>query len=326
MFYPHPEDSLAWWKVLAAGLLMMAITWLAWRFHTRHRYLLVGWLWYVVAMIPMIGIVQVGRQAMADRYAYLPFVGLFIIAVWGGAELLASMRLSRFAQGAVVTAGLLCYASVSFLQVNYWHDSYTLFSHALQVTSHNGIAEDNLGTALMEMGRPDLAEPHFEAAVQYVPELSTAHYNLGVLRQQQNHSDAARQEYELALQYSSDPTETSQTHSNLGFALLGLNDPKAAIEQFSAALQINPDKQNSLLGRGLGEYQTGNLVAAANDLSRAAQIAPSAQANFWLGRVLEDQGQAQAAAAAYGAALQIASDMTEARQRLDALRGNRQNQ
>jgi Tfp pilus assembly protein PilF len=322
VFYPHPENSLAIWKVVAAGILLLAITVLAWRFRARHPYLLVGWLWYVVAMIPMIGIVQVGRQAMADRYAYLPFVGLFIIAVWGGAELFARLNLSSFVQAAIVTAVLLGYSSVTFLQINYWRNSYTLFSHALQVTSRNGIAEDNLGTALMEMGRPDLAERHFEAAAEYVPQLSTAHYNLGVLQQEANHQEAARHEYELALQYTADPNEAAQAHSNLGFVMLELNDPNAASEQFTAALQINPGKQNSFLGRGIAEYRMGKLDAAASDLSTAAQIAPSAQADFWLGRVLEGQGQPQAAASAYQSVLQIAPGMTEARERLNALSAN----
>jgi tetratricopeptide (TPR) repeat protein len=325
VFYPHPEGSLSAWKVLVAALLLVTITLLTWMYRERHRYLLAGWLWYLVAMIPMIGVVQVGRQAMADRYAYLPFVGLFVIAVWGGAELFAQLKLSNFAQGAIATAVLVAYASMAFLQINYWHNSYTLFSHALAVTNHNGIAEDNLGTALMEMGRPDLALPHFEAAAEYIPQLSTAHYNLGVLQQQQSHPDAAKREYELALKYSSDATEAAQAHSNLGFLLLGQNDPgsaelKEAEDQFTAALQINPEKQNSLLGRGIAEYRQANLDAAITDLSRAAAAAPLAQADFWLGRALEDKGQFQAAASAYAAALQLAPGMTEAQQRLDGLR------
>jgi Tfp pilus assembly protein PilF len=320
VFYPHPEGSLAGWKVLAAASLLLAITALAWRYRERHRYLLAGWLWYLVAMIPMIGVIQVGRQAMADRYAYLPFVGLFIVAVWGCAELFAALKVSDFAAGAVTAAVLVIYASMAFLQINYWHNSYTLFSHALAVTSRNGIAEDNLGTALMEMGRPDLAEPHFQAAAEYIPQLSTAHYNLGVLQQQQNHPEAARREYEMAIQYSSDATEAAQTHSNLGFLLLEQNDFKAATDQFSAALQINPDKQNSRLGRGIAEYRQANLEAAVADLSHAAQIAPLAQADFWLGRALEDKGDSQAAASAYAAALKLAPGMTEAQQRLDGLR------
>src|SRR4029077_3710205 len=206
--------------------------------------------------------------------------------------------------------------SMAFLQINYWHNSYTLFSHALAVTNRNAIAEDNLGTPLMEMGRPDLAQPHFEAAAEFIPQLSTAHYNLGVLEQQQNHPDTALREYDLALKYSSDATEAAQAHSNLGFLLLAQSDLRAATEEFASALQINPDKQNSLLGRGIAEYRQGNLDAAVADLSRAAQIAPLAQADFWLGRALEDQGQVQAAANAYGAALQLAPAMADAQQRL----------
>jgi protein O-mannosyl-transferase len=209
---------------------------------------------------------------------------------------------------------------VSFLQINYWRNSYSLFSHAVAVTSRNGVAEDNLGAALMEMGRPDLALPHFEAAVQFSPHLSTAHYNLGVLEQRQNHPDAARREYGLALQSGADPVEAAQAHSNLGFLLLDGGELKAAVEQFTAALQIDPYKQNSLLGRGIAEYRQGNLDAAGTDLFHAAQVAPSAQADFWLGRVLEDKGKIQAAVAAYEAALQLAPGMTEARQRLDGLR------
>ena len=320
VFYPHPENSLVSWKVLAAALFIVAITVAAWRQREHRRYLLTGWLWYLAALAPMIGIVQVGRQAMADRYAYLPLVGLFIIAVWGCAELFASLKLSAVVQITIAAAVVVSYASVAFLQINYWHNSYTLFAHALQVTSHNGIAEDNFGVALMEMGRPDLARPHFEAAAEFIPQLSTAHYNVAVLEQQQNHPDAARREYELALKYSSDANEIVQSHSNLGFLLLELNDLKGAIEQFDGALQINPGKQNSLLGRGIAEYRQGNLNAAVADLSHAGQIAPLAQADFWLGRALEDKGQTEAAATAYEAAVRLAPGMAEAQHRLDALR------
>ena len=319
VFYPHPEGSLAAWKVIGAALLIVAITTVAWIYRKHRRYLLMGWLWYLVAMVPMIGIVQVGRQAMADRYAYLPFVGLFIIAVWGCSELLAHLKVSGPAQASIAAAVLVAYACTAFLQINYWRNSYTLFSHAVAVTSRNGIAEVNLGTALVEMGRSDLALGHFQAAADYVPRLATAHYNLGILQQQLNRSDAARCEYELAIKYSSDENETAQSHNNLGSLSLDLNDPQAAIEHFTAALRINPGKQHSLLGRGIAEYRQRNLQAAVADLYRAAQIAPLAQADFWLGRALEDQGQIQAASDAYRLALRLAPGMVDARQRLDAL-------
>jgi|SRR5271165_1441041 len=320
VFYPHPEGSLAPWKVLFAGVLITAVSGLAWHYREKHRYLFTGWFWYLMAMTPMIGVVQVGRQAMADRYAYLPFVGLFIIAFWGCAEGFAYLKLPETAGAATAAAVLIGYASTAWLQINYWHDSYTLFSHALAVTERNGIAEDNLGTALMERGRPDLAMPHFAAAEEFTPQLSTPHYNLGVLQQQQNHSDLARQEYELALKYSTDATEIAQAHGNLGFLFLQLNDFPTAKKEFSAALEVSPDKANCLLGRGIVEYRQGNLDAAVSDLSRAAQLAPLAPADFWLGRALEDKGQTQFAAAAYEAAIKLAPGMQEAEQRLKALR------
>ena len=322
VFYPHPEGSLALGKVLAAALLILAITVLAWLQRDRRRYLLSGWLWYLAAMLPMIGLVQAGLQAMADRYAYLPFIGLFIIAVWGCAELFAALKLPRSAEMLTASAVLLAFASVAFVQVRYWHDSYALFTHALAVTSRNGVAEDNLGVALMDMGHPDLALPHFQAAAEYIPRLSTAHYNVGVLLQRQNQLDGARREYELALQYSADPRETAQANANLGFLLLD-GDPAAALPHFNAALAFNADKQNYLFGRGLAEYRVRNLDAAVSDLTHAAQIAPFAPAEYWLGRALEDKGDKENAIKAYDATLKIAPDMPEARERLEALRKRR---
>jgi Tfp pilus assembly protein PilF len=319
VFYPHPENSLAPWKVCVAALLMIACSVPVWRYRLRHRYLLTGWVWYAVAMIPMIGIVQVGRQAMADRYAYLPFIGLFIIGVWGCDELFMRLDLSGFVRGAVASGVVIACASVAFLQASYWHNSYTLFSHALAVTSRNGIAECNFGTAMMEMGRPDLAMPHFEAAAEFTPQLSTAHYNLGVMQQQQGHPDAAKREYYVTLKYSADATEIAQAHSNLGFLLLETNELKTAGDEFTAALHVNPDKQNSLLGRGMAEYKEGNLEAAVSDLSRATQIAPLAVADYWLGRALEDKGQTPAAVLAYQATLHLDPGMPEAQQHLNAL-------
>ncbi len=316
VFYPHPEGSLAVWKVLLSAVVLVAVTALAWRSRNARPWLLTGWLWYLVAMVPMIGAVQVGRQAMADRYAYLPFIGLFIISVWGGAELLAALKFQRLPKMVATGAVLLIYASITFLQIGYWHDSYALFSHAVAVTNRNGLAEGNLGAALVSMGRPDLALSHLEAAEQFAPQLSTPHYDLGVLNQQQGHLEAARQQYELALKYSADPTEIVQTHNNLGFVLLNLNELQSAKNEFTAALQIVPDKQNSLLGRGMVEFQEGKMDAAVTDLTRASQISPSAMAQFWLGRTYEAEHNWGAATLAYQAALQIAPGMAEAMQGL----------
>jgi protein O-mannosyl-transferase len=319
VFYPHPENSLPWWSVSLAGLLAASVTLLVWQGRKR-RYLLVGWLWYVGTMIPMIGIVQVGRQGMADRYAYIPFIGLFVLLVWFTADLSAQLELSRSLCGVLGLAVLVGYASVSYRQISYWRDSYTLFSHTIQVTGRNAIAEDNLGDSLATMGHPELAIPHFEMAIQIAPLLSTPHYNLATLLQSENQLERAKGEYETALSYSSDPAERAQAHNNLGALLISLHRPAEAFLHFNAAIAINPREQNSFLGRGLIEYQQGSLEAAAADFARAAQIAPSAASYFWLGRTLEDKGELRAAASAYDAALRLAPTMSEAQDRVAAIR------
>ena len=321
VFYPHPEGTLAPWKVIAGALFLFAGTALSWRYRNSYKYLLVGWFWYLIAMIPMIGIVQVGRQAMADRYTYVPFVGLFLAAVWGCADLFAFLKLSRVAATGVAALVLTAFASVTLLQIGYWRNSYTLFSHAVAVTARNGVAEDNLGAALIQMGKPGLAMKHFESAVQFAPQLSTAHYNLGVLQQQQDRFEAAQHEYELALQFSGDELEIVQIHSNLGFLLMELNNLSGAYEEFSAALRVNPDKQNCLFGRGVVAYRQGKFDSAVTDLARAVRLAPYAPANLWLGKALEEQKEPRAASAAYEEALRLAPGLTEAQQRLDKLRG-----
>jgi protein O-mannosyl-transferase len=315
VFYPHPEGSLALWKVLGAAVVLITIT-AAFCYFRERRYLLVGWLWFLGTLAPVIGIVQVGRQAWADRYAYFPLWGLFVIGVWLLAEAAARISLSRPAQVAIASAVLLGYSLTAYSQIGYWRDSYSLFAHALQVTDANPIAEGNLGSALMEMQRPDLAVPHLERAVRLMPTLSTAHYNLGTLLQRQNEMDRAQQEYQLALKYGSDEREAAQTHNNLGvlFHQLGRRDEAAA--EFTASLALNPYEQNSLIGRGMIEREEGKLGAALQDFARAAQVAPSPQAFYWQGRVLEENGQLSAAAEAYRNALKLAPNFGDTQARL----------
>jgi tetratricopeptide (TPR) repeat protein len=319
VFYPHSENSLTWWSVAFAGLLVSGVTLLVWQ-GRKKRYLLVGWLWYLGTMVPMIGIVQVGRQGMADRYTYVPFIGLFVLIVWFSADLAAKLQLSRSVRRALGLAVLFGYASISYRQISYWRDSYTLFSHAIQVTSRNAIAEDNLGESLATMGHPELAILHFGRAIQIAPQLPTPHYNLATLLQSENELDQAKREYETTLSLSSDPTEIAQAHNNLGALAMSRNQPVAAILQFNAAIAINPGEQNSFLGRGVVEYQQGKLDAAVADFAYAAELAPSAPSEFWLGRALEEKGEWRGAARAYTAALHLAPTMEEAQSRLAALR------
>jgi protein O-mannosyl-transferase len=319
VFYPHPENTLAGWKVITALLVLAGITALAYRLREK-RYLLAGWLWYLGTMVPMIGIVQVGRQGMADRYAYVPFLGLFVAAIWFLAD--STVRLQRSRKVLIGAFGMLLvfYAYLTHVQIGYWRNSFTLFSHDLAVTPDNGVAENNLGVAYVELGAPQLAAAFFETSIKLLPQYSTAHYNLGVLLQGQNRREEAARQYQLTIAQTTDPVEGSQSHNNLAILQLQAGNFDAALAEFSAAIALNPFEQNSYIGRGMIEMQSRNLKAAIDDFSHATEIAPSPGAFLWLGRALDAGGDSRRAESAYTAALQLAPEMADARNRLEALR------
>ncbi len=318
-YYPHPENTLTWTIVALAGFALAGITVIVWRLRER-KYLLMGWLWYMGTMLPMIGFIQTGRQGMADRFMHIPMTGLLIALVWLIADLAAEKRLQGEIVVAIFLLALAPYAAVTVKQVGYWHDSYTLFGHTLEVTKNNGFAENNFGVALMERGQPELAAPHFMAAVRLSPDLASPHYNLAVLLQKHNQLNDAEHEYRAALALSSDQAEIVQSHNNLGILYLGERKYPEAMTELNVAIALDPNELNSYIGRGTIEIQTMKVDAAVGDFARAAQIAPSPIAFYWLGRALETKGDTKQAVRAYNAALQLAPGMAEARARLDFLR------
>jgi protein O-mannosyl-transferase len=317
-YYPHPENTLSWAIVALTGLALAGITFLVWRFRAR-KYLVLGWLWYLGTMLPMIGFIQTGRQGMADRFMHIPMMGLLFALVWLVADVAAEKHWQKEIAMAIFLLVAAPYAATTVKQISYWHDSYTLFAHTLEVTKNNGIAENDFGVALMERGEPDLAAPHFVAAVRLTPDLASPHYNLAVLLQKHNQLSDAEHEYRAALALSSDQTEIVQSHNNLGVLYLGEGKLAAALPEFTAAITLDPTEQNSYIGRGTVEMETVNVDAAISDFVKAAQIAPSPLALYWLGQAFERKGDTQQAVRAYAAALQLAPGMTEARARLDFL-------
>jgi Tfp pilus assembly protein PilF len=320
-FYPHPENTLTWTVVALAGVGVVAITVIVWRFRAR-KYLLMGWLWYLGTMLPMIGFVQTGRQGMADRFMHIPMMGLLFALVWLIADLAVEKHWQKEIAIAIFLLVLAPFVALTIKQIGYWHDSYTLFAHTLEVTKNNGFAENDFGVALMERGEPELAAPHFLAAVRLSPDLASAHYNVAVLLQKHGRLEDAEREYRTALALSSDQAEIVQSHNNLGILYLGEQKYPDAMAELSAAIALDPNEQNSYIGRGTIEMQSRNVDAAIADFSKAAQIAPSPIALYWLGRALESKGDTQQAVKAYAAALRLAPAMTDARVRLEALRAN----
>jgi Tfp pilus assembly protein PilF len=317
-FYPHPENTLTWTAVILAGLVLAAISVMVWRMRAR-KYLVMGWLWYLGTMFPMIGFVQTGRQGMADRFMHIPMMGLLVALVWLVGDVSAEKHWQKEIPIAAFLLAVAPFTAVTIRQIGFWHDSYTLFAHTLEVTYNNGMAENNFGVALVERGESELAAQHFAAAIRFSPDLASPHYNFAIYLQRHNRSVEAEREYKAALELSTDQTEIVQSHNNLGILYLSEHNYAPALVELNAALALDPGQQNSYLGRGTIELNTMNLDAAVADFTKAAQIAPSPIALYWLGQTLERKGDAKRAVQAYEAALRLAPGMAEARARLAAL-------
>ena len=201
VFYPHPGASLGAVAVAGSAVVLFALTSWAIRLRRNRPYLLIGWGWYLVTLAPVVGIVQVGWQARADRYTYIPLIGIFLAVVWAVSEGLAArpVLLSSLAWAVVVPLGI-----TAFVQAGYWRDSETLFRHALAVTDDNAVAHSNLGTALLRRGVLPEAEGHFTEAVRINPYFAEAHSNLGVALGRQGRIDEAILEWQRALELQPD--------------------------------------------------------------------------------------------------------------------------
>jgi protein O-mannosyl-transferase len=240
IFYPYPAALPAWQVALSAAVLI-AITAAVVRERRRRPYLAVGWFWFLGTLVPAIGLVQVGGQARADRYMYVPMVGLSIMVAWGGAELLRNRPRARLAAATLVCAGC---AVTAWLQVGYWRDSGTLFTRALAVTRDNYVAENNLGWYLVETpGRYHEGVARLRAALQLRPESGQAHANLGNALARGGGESEAAAELGEALRLA---PENAMAHNNLGALLLRRPDQhEQAVAHFREALRLNPDYETA---------------------------------------------------------------------------------
>ena len=320
--YPHPGNSLPLWQVLISLLVMVAVTGAVLRFRSR-RYLLTGWFWFLGTLVPVIGLVQVGDQAMADRYAYVPLIGIFVMIAWGAADLADSRQIgfsARVIPGACVLL-VLCFAT--HRQLGYWSSSYDLWTHALAVTDRNFIAQDNLGGALLLLGKPDEAYPHFQAAAEINPNDPMSRSNLGAYLQAHGHLAEAIEQEKRVITLTSDAGLLASTYANLGTAYRQLGEEEKARESYDQALRLNGNQSNAYLGLGELLERQDRLDEAIKHYSRAVELRPSDTGFLLLGRALERAGRPAEALAAYQAALKLSPDMPEAQHAVDALSGKR---
>ena len=320
-YYPHPVDALPAWQVAGACLLLPAVSVLVMRAARHHPYLAVGWLWYVVTLVPVIGLVQVGEQSMADRYTYIPLIGVFVMVAWGVPALLRGReaeadedassrpRVPAFVlptlAGAVIPALMIC----AWLQVRYWHSDLTLFERAVRVTTGNWMAHNNLGIALAKQGKIDEAIAQYSRAAEIKPG-PLPYNNLGGLFARQGKLDKAITYYTKALEV--DP-QYKEAHYNLGNALVEKGRLDEAEDHYSKALEI--DRGYSKAYYGLAQLlakkgKGGDAVAQYSKLLKADPNNADAHLNF--GLVLYKQGRVDEAISHFSRAVRIKPRYVEA--------------
>ncbi len=314
VFYPHPGDRLPMWLAAVAALLLLAISIWVIRLAPKRKYLPVGWLWYLGTLVPVIGLVQVGGQALANRYAYVPLIGLFIIIAWGLGDLLEKWRYQKTVLGASAIMVLLALAVCTHLQLHHWRNSETLFEHAIEVTNNNHVAHCNLGAAIAKQGRLDEAISHYRQALHIKPRYAGAHYNLGTALQSQGKLDEAISHFHQALRV--DPNY-AEAHNNLGISLRAQGKLGEAASHYRQALRLKPDfaEAHNSLGNMLATQ--GNLDEAISHFRQALGTKPNfAEAHYNLGIALKSQGKLDEAISHFYQALQAKPDFPEAHDNL----------
>jgi protein O-mannosyl-transferase len=309
VFYPYPKDILLW-KIAGASFLLLAITVVVFRMVKTKPYFAVGWLWYIVTLVPVIGLVQVGMQAMADRYTYVPLIGIFIIVAWGTPDIVSKCRYNRIALAAITTVVLTILMITSRFQVTFWSNSTTLFEHAINVTDDNSVAHVNLGQALAEHGNTEAAVRHFYEALRIKPNLVAPHLNLGVALREEGKLNEAINHFTTALRLKSDCAEAQY---ELGDTLNKKGDFSGAIKHYQEAIRIKPDyaKAYNNLGAILAYQNKGK--EAIGCFYKALQIDSSyAPAHYNLGKIFANQGRVKESILNYRKALLFSPEMTEA--------------
>ncbi len=291
VFYPHPNDTLGTWQVILAIAFLLAITCAAVVWRDKRPYLFTGWFWYLVMLVPVIGLVQVGEQGHADRYSYLPSIGLFLIAAWitGDVAAVGQVRLWRgvaIAGTVVIVAALACTA---FTQTSYWRNSETLWTRALAVTTDNDFAHNNLGYLCVDRGELDKAMSHFEAASKIRSGKLHPHYKMG----------------------------TAFVEMNIGDALARKGQLDEAMAHFEQAINLQPDYAEAYYNRGNALYAKGRIDEAITDWEKDLQIQPNdANAYTGLGNAFLRKGALKEAIAHYNKAMALAPEDPHSRSNL----------
>lgn len=305
-FYPYPR-TVPMWQTLCAALLLISLS--LWFFSKSKQmpYLIVGWLWYLGTFVPVSGLMQGGLwPAMADRWAYVPMIGLFVIAAWGFPRVLSQQRCRKTVFTAVALTVFPVMMTVTWLQVRYWADSITLFRHMLTVTSDNFVAHNGMGLALAEQGKLSEAIAHYRETVRLMPYYSPGYNNLGLALMEQGKLQDAAASFRNALQIDQN---NPKFHNNIGIALAKQGRTEEAVSHFQEALGIKPDHSGAHYNFANVLKAQGKTAEAMLHFRKAVSIDPDfADAHYNLATTLTEQGKPQEAFRHFQKALEIKPD------------------
>jgi tetratricopeptide (TPR) repeat protein len=271
VLYPHPGDSLPMWQVIVSLLIVVAASVAVIYGGRRRRYLVTGWFWYLGVLVPVAGIVQVGAQAMADRYTYLSSIGIFIMAAWGAGELSAKWRYRKLAIGTAAGIALACLLICSRLQVRYWQDNFKLFGHSIAVTENNYLMHDSFGGALFEKGQFDDAIAQFREALRINPEYSGAKRNIGIVLLKQGKIDES---IKFLTEAANSKGDQFKAHNYLGLAYAEKGELDTAIQHYKEAIRFAPDYVEAIANLGIALKEQGRVTEAIKEWERALLLKP----------------------------------------------------
>ena len=307
--YPHPELAISLAAAVLSAFLIIVLTILAVIFR-QHRPFFVGWFWFLGTLVPMIGLVQVGVQAMADRYAYIPLLGIFVIVCWVAAELINIWHVPVVVSAVGAAAIVVTLGFALHRQVSFWGDNVTLWTHTLAITEGNYIAEDSLATALIAQGRMEDAMPHLQRARLLRPDDPIATLNIASYEQIHGNVQAALEGYARVAQFTRIPYLVAMALVNSGYAHCSLKQYDRAKQDFEATLEEQPGNSMAYRGLGLVAQRTGDITQAARDYQRAVELQPTPVGYLLLAQALEIGGQTDAARAAQSQAARMNPDLT----------------
>ncbi|MGA2242992.1 MAG: tetratricopeptide repeat protein [Verrucomicrobiota bacterium] len=309
VFYPYRFDVPVW-QIAGAGGLLLSVTVLMLAAARRFPYLLVGWLWYLGMLVPVIGLVQVGDQSHADRYTYLPQIGLSLVIVWAVKYWTASWRWRHQVLGVAAGSVIVALLAGSWRQTSYWRNSESLWAHTLACTSDNSFAHMNMGVTLTAQDRLDEAIEHFQKALKVRPDYAECHNNLGVALRRKGQVDEAIMHFQKALEIHPDHAEI---HNGLGFTLVQKGQVDEAIAHYQEAIQLEPDYAEAHYNLANMLAKKGQFAEAIVQYQKAIQLNPDyAEAHYNLGAGFGLRGRLDEAVEQYRKAIQIKPDYADA--------------